>query len=1600
MGRLFIFAIGGTGARVLRSFTMMLAAGIDGLDSNTTIVPIIIDCDATNGDKTRAIEALKNYRQIHNGLYDDAHVYDCHFFMTKMASLGELCHDNTICPDFQINLGVPTNSGMTFADYINLGGIIANPNARIADPFIQALYDDSPENDKNAELNLPLDMGFKGNPNIGSVVFDKLNDTPEFKAFLTQYNPAHDKVFVIASIFGGTGASGLPKIINILPTSSISSALVMMPYFDLGTPTDPNDTGAINHHIFKAKSAAALGYYQDTINNKANAIYYVADRKSDSIDYHEGNAAQKNTAHPAEFMAASAIVHFLKSGIKATDHQAYEYCITNDREGAEMRIYDFSRQSRNQFIDNLATFAIAMKFYRDRVIGDRGQVPSNTAFFSGFNLGSKINTGIHESICNFLKNPDYGFYQWLDELSNSNKHHRHSIKMFEMVTAGDDDCKKIFPDVAIKNPLIGKSPIDDQSIISELNNFNSKTSNHSDKTFFKGLKDIAAKAYKTINIKGLLKGDGTDARYAFSHVNNTHPSDGWNPVAFFDGNALEILDDGHASDGKIATSIPTMFARMYFFKSAFERVASNRNGNTLQHRVVSDCLDMLELIFQNGGNPNLEIKPVTLAKMITNLNPISDKLADSIQNELNASPAALHALPTMYLFFWKGISAHNGQTHSVLIGGTSPFTLAFMSPNFKREINRLGFNFQRLDGSTMFNEDDPKSIDKRNVAFKNMLCHYYSAYHAGMAQGIATYLNQYIVDTHAIVPATPFLSSYTQVDLNHDGTGALVSVNTLPIVYQKVKPANDYKIKPTRTVAGDMPLVLNANGVPGLQYVGTAQWNSISYQINDADREKDIKDRTLPGYDGIKYPYLTTFDFIEDKIVRISYNIDASKFYTACTDTDGSSYLLPLKRKFFEYFNVEDIDHIVKVSKDGSNVKISLNIPIEGGTISLSRTYSSNDILSGRSNDLMLGFFPFYKVSNRPDLDKYAILESKFSNSAVQGINFYSINDINTPTGAIEGDRTNAMSTLPSTKYYFVPQSFDLIECNYGMYNALIVPKMESISINPAGHDYTVAIDLGTTNTYIAYAQAGNPPNTLTFGQETNQVVFLGTAMGEFDKMKDFYNREFAPQAIGNGSYANFPTKTATCEVDGWNPSTAKLFSDISVGFNINREQVPQNVNFKYHTDIKWSLERNPGNNVAIKRIEEYCLELLWIIKNQIIHEGGKLPFTLCLSFPDSMTTQHSFIQAWQNAANKLGLELNAPNVDIVIQSHSESVAPYYSFPNFIGGNNFVNIDIGGGTTDILIVNWTTDAAGQPVANAYRNSIRFAANDLWGDGVQIAALAPKDNGFMNSIKAQIKNNNNLDYVCKIMPDSADIMSYLFSLPHLHATSKIQANETLRTLLTVHYAAIIMHVSRLINKANIEIPGKMTFTGMGSKYIDIISGNDDARLQTFTQFLLESFTGKNAIFYNLAKNDIIEGSVQVNSKEVAAKGILMKNLYAGPYQIGITNEIVDLGIDTTIDGITYGGINNAITDKVLASYNKFLDSLTTTEFTNKVYNLFGFIFDTSVIDMLKRVNILLDFNMVKNSYNPRTPIKEDLVLFIFKHAIYEVSKEIFLKSKEK
>ena len=69
--------------------------------------------------------------------------------------------------------------------------------------FIESLF-------STKSLNNPLSVGFKGNPNVGTVVLGEMIEGADwFKAFKTHCEK-DDRVFIISSIFGGTGASGYP----------------------------------------------------------------------------------------------------------------------------------------------------------------------------------------------------------------------------------------------------------------------------------------------------------------------------------------------------------------------------------------------------------------------------------------------------------------------------------------------------------------------------------------------------------------------------------------------------------------------------------------------------------------------------------------------------------------------------------------------------------------------------------------------------------------------------------------------------------------------------------------------------------------------------------------------------------------------------------------------------------------------------------------------------------------------------------------------------------------------------------------------------------------------------------------------------------------------------------------------------------------------------------------------------------------------------------------------------------------------------------------------------------------------------------------------
>lgn len=368
MAKLFIFGIGGTGSRVIKSLVMLIASGLKSVN-DFEIVPIIIDPHKDNEDLKRTVSILNNYQKI-----TDKAGNENGFFATKVNTLQSLDPGNALSGSYTFKLKEVSNS--KFKDYFSYNTLNEESKA-----FAELIFSGSSINSHGASvdlLDIPMDIGFVGNPNIGSVVLNQFKDSDEFKDFANNFGYG-DRVFIISSIFGGTGAAGFPTIlknirnaVNIsgvanagfLQNSSIG-ALTVMPYFNI----EGDDNSPIKRSDFIEKTKAALGYYQKNVNPFLNAMYYVGDSFNGTpYENDPGNGGQKNKAHVVEVVGALSIIDFMNiplgdletEGGKPLNTVFKEYSLKADKQS--LYFSHLGDHSYHQLSNSLTQFVLFKKF--------------------------------------------------------------------------------------------------------------------------------------------------------------------------------------------------------------------------------------------------------------------------------------------------------------------------------------------------------------------------------------------------------------------------------------------------------------------------------------------------------------------------------------------------------------------------------------------------------------------------------------------------------------------------------------------------------------------------------------------------------------------------------------------------------------------------------------------------------------------------------------------------------------------------------------------------------------------------------------------------------------------------------------------------------------------------------------------------------------------------------------------------------------------------------------------------------------------------------------------------------------------------------------
>lgn len=410
MPRLFIFAIGGTGARVVRSLTMLLASGVElpGFE----VVPILIDPDQANGDLNRTAGLLSNYQRVRNELEGGADF----FFKNQISTLSSL---NPATSQQFNNQGfnfTVIGSKTTFGNFIGYGAMSPENKA-----LIDLLYSSS-------NLQDQMEVGFKGNPHVGSIVLNQFETSPEFQAFATVFQTG-DRVFIVSSIFGGTGASGFPLLLkNIrgatppMPQHTLLNdapvgALTVLPYFALN-----QDNKGINSNTFISKTKAALAYYDLNVTQTSalNALYSIGDSNGPVYANNVGGGAQQNKAHFIELAGALSIVDFarLPAGqVAVRNGQAQspmhkEFGVQANAD--PLSFSDLGAATSTVLKKPLSQYKYFVNYLREELAQAVGKVGS-------FTNGTPINNGfLASTFYNDLRNFNQTFDSWLDELESNN----------------------------------------------------------------------------------------------------------------------------------------------------------------------------------------------------------------------------------------------------------------------------------------------------------------------------------------------------------------------------------------------------------------------------------------------------------------------------------------------------------------------------------------------------------------------------------------------------------------------------------------------------------------------------------------------------------------------------------------------------------------------------------------------------------------------------------------------------------------------------------------------------------------------------------------------------------------------------------------------------------------------------------------------------------------------------------------------------------------------------------------------------------------------------------------------------------------------------
>ena len=298
----YVIGIGGTGAKCIEAIIQLASVGL--LPTNKLNI-LFVDADETNGNLQQTQNSLAVYQKCYQ-LLKGKHT-ECNWMTTSIQSY-------PVWSPF-----AKTDSQKTLSSFFSYDTI------KQTKPALANLFDVLYTKD---ERTVSLEVGFRGRPAIGSGIMtkmdlDSLNEAP-WSSFINQIeNDAGSgqgaRVMLCGSIFGGTGAAGLPTIGRLISNKlekdgvreSVKLGCVFaLPYFNFPRTSSSKEAVHASSDLFLLNAEAALRYYHNQAQ-QFDVKYLIGNQQFEQLgEFSVGKSSQKNRPHFIEFYAGLAARHF------------------------------------------------------------------------------------------------------------------------------------------------------------------------------------------------------------------------------------------------------------------------------------------------------------------------------------------------------------------------------------------------------------------------------------------------------------------------------------------------------------------------------------------------------------------------------------------------------------------------------------------------------------------------------------------------------------------------------------------------------------------------------------------------------------------------------------------------------------------------------------------------------------------------------------------------------------------------------------------------------------------------------------------------------------------------------------------------------------------------------------------------------------------------------------------------------------------------------------------------------------------------------------------------------------------------------------------